>query len=116
MRPTSSVCSALRFDNRDGAGEAGGRAFDLEREAGDGEAGRGQRLEIGELLDVAVADLHPGAVPFPDDRRVAAFRKAARRVDEGRIPAPGVGAGDAHAALEKMERCATPHAAAAREI
>src|SRR5262245_28793509 len=83
------------IDDGDGAGEARRGALDLEGEARDREPGRRKCVQIGELLDVAVADLHAGAVAFPDDRGIAALGEAARGVEEGRIPAPGIRAGDA---------------------
>ena len=48
----------------------------VDREAGDLEAVVGQRLEVVQLLDVAVADLASGAVALPDDRRVVLARVA----------------------------------------
>ena len=38
------------------------------------EAERRQRVEVGQLLHVAIADLAAGLVAFPDDARIAASR------------------------------------------
>src|SRR5215212_1213476 len=93
------------LEDRHGAGEARRSAADLEGEAGHHEARGRQALEIGELLDMAVGALHAGAVPLPDDRRVAGLRKAFGRVYEGSVPAPGIGSGNADAAFSEVERC-----------
>src|SRR4249920_488208 len=37
-------------------------------------------------------------------------------MDERRVPAPAVGAGDPHAALEQVQGCLAPHAAALGDI
>src|SRR5581483_11753038 len=58
------------IDDRDRACPAGGAAAHLHREAAHGEAFGRERLEIVQLLDVAVADLAAGAMAFPDDLRV----------------------------------------------
>src|SRR3569833_1718849 len=44
---------AISGEHGDGADPAAGRRFDLGRDAGDGESGRGQLLRIGELLHLA---------------------------------------------------------------
>src|SRR5690606_32270263 len=107
---------ALFLEDGDSAGETGRGALDLEREAGDHVAGRGQPVELSQLLDVAIADLHAGAVAFPDQRGIPGLGIAARGVDEGRVPAPRVGAGDAHAAAGEVERRLAAHAAAGGEV
>ena len=63
---------------------------------------------------MAVADVAPGLVAFPDQAGVVAFGVFHRRVLEGRVPAPGVGARQAHAALEQVHRGLVAHAAAGR--
>ena len=63
------------------------------REAGDGEAVAGQRFEIVQLLEMAVADVAARLVAFPDDRGIAVLGPLLRCEIERRIPAPGVGAG-----------------------
>src|SRR5687767_10149537 len=88
----------LFLENGDGSRPARGGALHLHREARDGEAMRRQHLEIVQLLDVAVADLAPGLVPFPDHLHVLRRRVALRHVLVVRVPGPAVGAGDAHAA------------------
>ncbi len=60
----------LSFDDRDGPGPAGRSALDLGRKAADREADRGQRLEIVQLLDMAIADMATRLVALPDDRGV----------------------------------------------
>ena len=63
----------LVIDDRRRAAPARGGAGDLDRQAGDREAGRvGQRGEVVELLDLAVLGVDPRAVRLPQDRRVAA--------------------------------------------
>src|SRR5262245_18475698 len=94
----------LRIHDRDGARPAGGGAADLDGETGDREAVARQRLEIVQLLEVAVPDLAPGLVALPDQRGVARLCELLLRVHERRVPRPRIGAGDAHAALEQVER------------
>src|SRR6185369_15950144 len=66
-------------------------AADLDREAGDGEAIARQRLEIVQLLEVAIADVAAGFVAFPDQAGVAALFIPLGSVHERRVPAPGIG-------------------------
>ena len=68
------------------------------------EARGGKRVEVGQLLHVAKADLATGLVSFPDQARVAGFGEALRRVAERRVPAPAVRAGDADALVEQEKR------------
>ena len=77
---------------------------------------RRQLFEIVQLLDVAIADLAAGAVTLPDQAGVVGLGVFHLGVHERRVPAPAVDAGDAHAALQKIERRLAPHAAAARNI
>src|SRR3954465_8177897 len=56
----------LAIKNGDGAGPAGGGPLDLHRKARHHEAGRGQKLQIVQLLDMAIADMAPRLVTFPD--------------------------------------------------
>src|SRR6516162_8548014 len=90
-------------DDRDGARPAGGTAAHFDRKAAHHEPSGRQRFEIVELLDVAIADLAAGSVAFPDQTRVAGGEIFLLGVDERRVPAPAVGAGHAHAALERRE-------------
>src|SRR5687768_18615431 len=69
-----------------------------------------------ELLEVAVADLAAGLVAFPDQRRIAARLELRLGVPEWRVPGPRVGAGDAHAALEQVQRRLPPHAGAGGHV
>src|SRR3989441_6914689 len=103
-------------DDGDRAGPAGGGAADLHRETGDREAVAGQRLEVVQLLEVAVADLAPGLVPLPDQRGVAGLLEFRLRMNERRVPRPGVGARHAHAALEQVQRRLAAHARARRHV
>src|SRR5262249_50097216 len=84
----------LRVENRYRAGPAGGGAADLHREAGDGEAVRGDGLEIVQLLEMAVADVAPSLVAFPDQAGIAGLGELFLGVDEGRVPAPAVRTGE----------------------
>src|SRR5512139_1663170 len=61
------VMATSVLEDRDRARPAGRRAADLVREAGDGEAVAGQRFEIVQLLEMAVADVPAGLVAFPDN-------------------------------------------------
>src|SRR5271163_3662587 len=95
----ASAFSAVQQCHAAGPPRRGG--FDLDREAAHLEAERRQRVEIGQLLHVAIADVASGLVTFPDDARVAALEKARGGERERRVPAPAVGAGNAHAMLEQ---------------
>ena len=77
------------------ASPAGGGRLDLYWEAANLEAEGWQRLEIGQLLHVAIADLAARFVTFPDDAGIAGLEKTLVRKRERRVPAPAVGAGDA---------------------
>src|SRR5476651_612199 len=112
----SSMNAPLALKDRDRARPAGGRSADLHRKAGDEKSVCRQGFEIVELLHVAVAALASGLVPFPDQRRVTGLLEALRRVNERRVPAPGIGAGHPHAALEEIKRRLAAHAAAFRHI
>src|SRR2546428_2372518 len=103
-------------DDGDRAGPAGGGAADLHRETGDREAVAGQRLEVVQLLEVAVADLAPGLVPLPDQRGVAGLLEFRLRMNERRVPGPGAVARHAHAALEQVQRRLPAHARARRHV
>src|SRR5258706_6962879 len=74
----------LALEDGDGAGPAGRSAADLDREAADREAVARQRLEVVQLLEVAVADLAAGLVAFPDQAGVAGFLVLRLGVDERR--------------------------------
>ena len=63
-------------EDRHRAGPAGRGAADLVRETRDEEAARRQHFEVVQLLEVAVADVAPGLVAFPDQRR----RRGSRRI------------------------------------
>ena len=86
----SSVGEAPRvrrqsIDDRRRAAPAGGGAGHLDRQAGDGEAGRArERAEVVELLDLAVLVVDAGAVRLPQDRGVAGRSYSARSAMNGR--------------------------------
>src|SRR6185437_3455736 len=92
------------IDDRDRPGAARGRALDLDRKTGHGETRRRQLLEIMQLFDVAIADVTAGLVPFPDQAGVPGSGIFFGGVDERRVPAPAVDAGQPHAALEHVHR------------
>src|ERR1700680_1392499 len=95
--PTRAAVLLAEYRHRPRPAAGGGA--DLHREAGHHEAVGRQRFEIVQLLDLAVAAMAAGLVPFPDDRGVAALLIARGGVHERRVPAPPVGADHAHAAL-----------------
>src|SRR5437868_7176539 len=68
--PTPQPHDVLRLalQDCDGARPAGGGAADLHGETRDREAVGRQRLEVVQLLEVAVADLASGLVALPDQR------------------------------------------------
>jgi hypothetical protein len=70
-------------------------------------------LEVVQLLQVAVADVAARLVAFPDQARVPVRLVLLGGVHERRVPAPGVGAGEAHAALQQVHGRLVAHAAAA---
>src|SRR3546814_16083325 len=74
------------------------------------------RLEILQLLEVAVADMAAGLVAFPDQRGIVALGEFLRRMHEGRIPAPGIGAGDPHAALQQVPGGLIAHAPTGADV
>src|SRR6478609_6998975 len=94
----------LLLDNRHRPRPPRRSPLDLHREARDLEAVIGQRVEVRELLHVAIADLASGLVAFPDDAGVAGLGEAFGRVAERRVPAPAVGAGHAYALLQEKQR------------
>jgi hypothetical protein len=64
--------TSLVRNDRDDAREAGARPIDLRREGGDGEAVRAaDRVEVRELLDLAVGARDAGEVRWPDEASVA---------------------------------------------
>src|SRR5262245_52707551 len=108
---TNARARDASVDDGDRARPAGGTAAHLDRKAAHHEFLGGQRFEIVQLLDVAIADLTAGLVALPDQAGIAGGEIFLPGVDEGRVPAPAVGAGDAHAALEQLERSLAAHAA-----
>src|SRR5262245_66619582 len=72
-----------------------------------------QLFQVVELLEMRVADLAAGAMAFPDQAGVAGLLHALAGVRERRVPAPAVGADQAHAALQQIKRSRLAHAAAA---
>ena len=101
---------------RHGAGPTGRTAFHFVREAGDDEALVRKPFQIAQLLHMAIGNLATGLVAFPDDRWVMRFEPALAGMHEGRVPAPGIDAGDAHAARGQIKRGVAAHAAAGSEV
>ena len=110
------LAQRLVREDRHRARPASGRGLDLHGKAGDQEAGGRQAIEVGELFEVAIADVPPGLVPFPDKAGVFRLCISLRGEAEGRVPAPRIGAGNAHAPFKEIECRLAPHAAASREI
>src|SRR3954454_15954530 len=81
-RSASGTRSPL--DDRHRPSPARRSALDLDREAGHGETGRRQLLQIVQLFDVAIADMAAGLVAFPDQAGVLGLGVFLRRVDERR--------------------------------
>src|SRR6266446_2418933 len=92
LSPTDVAAVSL-IDDSHRPGPARRGSFDLDRKTGDGETGRRQLLEVVQLFDVAVADLAPGLLTFPDQAGVPGFGVFLRRVDAWRIPARAVDGG-----------------------
>src|SRR5438552_3365550 len=90
--------------------------MDLHRETTDRETLRRQLVQIVQLFDVAIADLAAGPVALPDQAGVVGLRILRHGVDERRVPAPAVDAGDPDAALQQIERRFAARAAAPRDI
>src|SRR5262249_13723615 len=65
---------------------------------------------------MAISDLAAGAVALPDQARITGREILLLSVHERRIPAPAVGPGHAHAALEQVESCLATHAAALADV
>src|SRR5437899_868531 len=112
----SAARSGSAVEDRDGAGPAGRGTADLDRKAADREAVGGQRFEIVQLFEVAIADLAPRLVPFPDQPGIASRGVFLLGMDKRRIPAPAVGAGQPDAAFKQIERRLAANAAAGRDI
>src|SRR5215212_6073816 len=108
--PKSSV------DDRHSPRPAGGGPFDLDRKTRNHETGRGQLLALVQLLDVAVTDMASGLVAFPDQAGVFGLRVFLGGVDERRVPAPAIDAGQPHAALKQVHCRLIAHAAAGSDV
>src|SRR5437868_1865697 len=106
----------LSLDNGDGAGPAGRGAADLDREATHHKPVGRERFEIVQLFEVAITDLAPGLVTFPDQVGIAGRGIFLLGVDKGRIPAPAIGAGQPDAAFEEVQGRVAPNAAAGRDV
>src|ERR1700732_3073979 len=89
----------LAVEHGDRPGPARRSALDLDRKTRHGETGRRQKLQIVQLFDVAVADVASGLVALPDQAGIAGLGELFRGIDERRIPAPAVDAGQPNAAL-----------------
>src|SRR6266404_1859593 len=115
LSPTDVAAVSL-IDDSHRPGPARRGSFDLDRKTGDGETGRRQLLEVVQLFDVAVADLAPGLVAFPDQTGIPGLGVSLRGIDEGCVPAPAVDAGQPHPALEQIHRRLIAHAAAGVDV
>src|SRR6185312_12606037 len=94
LRPSHcGVPSVLPVENRDRPRPAGGGALDLYWKARHHKTGRRQLLQIVQLLNVAIADVTPGLVAFPDQARIPGLGIFLRGIDKGRVPTPAVDAG-----------------------
>src|SRR5262245_61335089 len=91
-------------------------ALNLHGKADDLEAVRRQLLEIVQLFQVRVADLTPGAMAFPDQARITRRGHLPTGVGKRRIPAPPVGADQAHAPLQHPQGRGLAHAAARVDV
>src|SRR3954469_11344277 len=103
---------SIFFENGDGACPAGGCATNFRGKAGDEESVGRQRLEIMQLLEVAIADVAAGLVAFPDQPGIAGGKISGYGVTERSVPAPAVGACQADAALEQVHGGLIAHSAA----
>src|SRR5665213_4554492 len=65
---------------------------------------------------MAIADVTPGLVTFPNQAGVAGLDVFFRGVNERRIPTPAVDTSEPHAALQQIHRCLITHAAAGTDI
>src|ERR1700687_192231 len=72
----------LALKDGDRAGPARRRPLDLDGETRHHEAGRGQKLQIVQLLDMAVADVTAGLVAFPDQAGILGLGIFLRGIDE----------------------------------
>ena len=81
-----ALAQRLVREDRHRARPPGGRGLDLHGKAGDQEAGGRQAIEVGELFEVAIADVPPGLVPFPDKAGILRLCVALRGEAEGRVP------------------------------
>jgi hypothetical protein len=102
----------LAVDDRDRPRPSRRGALDLHRKAGHREPGRRQKFQIVQFFDVAVADVPPGLVALPDQAGIFGLGEFLRGMDERRVPAPAVDAGQPHAAFEQVHRRLVAHAAA----
>src|SRR3990167_1596573 len=89
------------FKNGDRARPACRGTADLVGEAADREPRGRQRLQVVQLLKMAVADVAACLVALPDQGLVARLGHALGGVGKRRIPAPGVGAREAHTTLQQ---------------
>src|SRR4051794_3708724 len=92
---THRDCSGIFsfVEDRDGPGPSRRGAANLNWEAADRESMRRQRFQVMQFFEMAIPDLTPGLVPFPDQPGIAGLGVAPLCVHERRVPAPAVGAG-----------------------
>ena len=92
------MCASMRIgqsEDRDDARGRGARTHDPQREAGDGEAGGGQLVEVDQPLDLRVGEI--GLMRRPEDARLVARERLGGLHAQRAVPAPGVDAHHAHA-------------------
>src|SRR5882757_11063431 len=94
----SGTTECLSVKDRHRAGPACRGTLDLHRKTRHHEAGRRQLLEIMQLFDMAIADVAAGLVAFPNHAGIPGLGIFLRGVDERRVPAPAVDAGQPDAA------------------
>jgi len=115
--PVTAVTALFpTVQNCHGPGPAGGGGPHLHREAGHTEAVRRQRLQIVQLLQVAIADLPTGPVSLPDQSGIPGLPMPFRRVHEGGIPAPSIRACQFHSGLQQVQRGFATHSAAGIDV
>ncbi len=101
LKVMSFMVDASVVDQRHDPRPAGGALLDLHRERDHGEAGRRQRLEIGQALDLQIFAVASDHVRGPQRVRNALLvirRHVARRA----VEAPGVDADHANALIEQV--------------
>src|SRR5580658_4777163 len=100
----------------DRARPAGRCRSDLAGEARHGEPVVGKYFKIVKLLEVTIADISAGFMPFPDQASITRLLEAVFGVHERCIPTPPVGPGDSDASFQQVHGGLIAHAAAGAHI